>query len=45
MNDAAIELRGIVKSYGKKQVLSGLDLAGLIRGQTLFFVDKASLGC
>ena len=27
MNDAAIELRGIVKSYGKKQVLTGLDLA------------------
>jgi ABC-2 type transport system ATP-binding protein len=26
MNDAAIELRGIVKSYGKKQVLTGLDL-------------------
>ena len=27
MNDTAIELRGIVKSYGKKQVLTGLDLA------------------
>ena len=27
MNDAAIELRGIVKSYGKKHVLRGLDLA------------------
>ena len=27
MNDADIELRGIVKSYGKKQVLTGLDLA------------------
>jgi ABC-2 type transport system ATP-binding protein len=27
MNDAAIELRGIVKSYGKKEVLTGLDLA------------------
>ncbi len=27
MNDAAIELRGIVKSYGQKQVLTGLDLA------------------
>jgi ABC-2 type transport system ATP-binding protein len=27
MNDAAIELRGIVKSYGKKQVLTGLDLS------------------
>jgi ABC-2 type transport system ATP-binding protein len=27
VNDAAIELRGIVKSYGKKQVLTGLDLA------------------
>jgi len=27
MNDAAIELRGIAKSYGKKQVLTGLDLS------------------
>jgi ABC-2 type transport system ATP-binding protein len=27
MIDAAIELRGIVKSYGKKDVLTGLDLA------------------
>ena len=27
MNDAAIELRGIVKSYGTKHVLAGLDLA------------------
>jgi ABC-2 type transport system ATP-binding protein len=26
MNDAAIELQGIVKSYGKKPVLTGLDL-------------------
>jgi len=27
MNDVAIDLRGIVKSYGKKHVLTGLDLA------------------
>jgi len=27
MSDVAIELRGIVKSYGKKHVLAGLDLA------------------
>ena len=27
MNDAAIELRGIVKSYGTKHVLTGLDLS------------------
>ena len=27
MNDAAIELLGVVKSYGKKQVLTGLDLS------------------
>ena len=27
MNELAIEIRGIVKSYGKKQVLTGLDLA------------------
>jgi ABC-2 type transport system ATP-binding protein len=27
MNESAIELRGIVKSYGKKQVLTGLDLS------------------
>ena len=27
MNDMSIELRGIVKSYGKKEVLIGLDLA------------------
>ena len=28
MNEPAIELRGIVKSYGKKHVLTGLDLVG-----------------
>ena len=27
MNETPIELRGIVKSYGKKQVLCGLDLS------------------
>ena len=27
MNETAIELRGIVKSYGKKPVLTGLDLS------------------
>ena len=27
MNEAAIELRGIFKSYGNKHVLTGLDLA------------------
>ena len=27
MNDVAIDLRGIVKSYGKKKVLTGLDLS------------------
>ena len=27
MNDTPIELQGIVKSYGKKHVLTGLDLA------------------
>jgi ABC-2 type transport system ATP-binding protein len=27
MNDTPIELQGIIKSYGKKQVLTGLDLA------------------
>ena len=27
MSDTPIELQGIVKSYGKKHVLTGLDLA------------------
>ena len=43
MNDAAIELRGIVKSYGKKQVLTGLDLA-VPRGSVLGLLGTNGAG-
>jgi ABC-2 type transport system ATP-binding protein len=43
MNDAAIELRGIVKSYGKKQVLTGLDLA-VPKGSVLGLLGTNGVG-
>ena len=43
MNDAAIELRGIVKSYGKKQVLTRLDLA-VPRGSVLGLLGTNGAG-
>jgi ABC-2 type transport system ATP-binding protein len=43
MNDAAIDLRGIVKSYGKKQVLIGLDLA-VPRGSVLGLLGTNGCG-
>lgn len=43
MNDAAIELRGIVKSYGKKQVLTRLDLA-VPKGSVLGLLGTNGVG-
>ena len=43
MNDAPIELRGIVKSYGKKQVLTALDLA-VPKGSVLGLLGTNGVG-